>query len=217
MLFSNSFLITLCFINNAVIATYFEPGYDHHYTYSAVTDMLGMQNVTTVLKFRIRNAGHLSSEKVLNVMIVESVIQHSQNGGYADNPDGWDFTQRFYFVTETNGIVSLVYHSEDQDEVLVLKKVLAGTFSVNATIVRNKPGNRWTFLSKDLDHIGNLEHIYQAEMQPGGVNFHRTHKSVSDVHRHHIKNVKLDHALTPIHVETFDNVTFHRSGPMVRT
>ena len=33
-------------------ALYFEDGYDHHYTYSSESDILGMHNVTTVIKVR---------------------------------------------------------------------------------------------------------------------------------------------------------------------
>ena len=31
-------------------ALYFEDGYDHHYTYSSESDLLGLHNVTTVIK-----------------------------------------------------------------------------------------------------------------------------------------------------------------------
>lgn len=36
-----------CLMTSAV---YFEDGYDHHYTYSSESDVLGMHNVTTVIK-----------------------------------------------------------------------------------------------------------------------------------------------------------------------
>ena len=32
---------------------YLEDGYDHHYTYSSESDILGMHNVTTVVKVSI--------------------------------------------------------------------------------------------------------------------------------------------------------------------
>jgi hypothetical protein len=31
-------------------ALYFEDGYDHHYTYSSESDMLGLHNITTIIK-----------------------------------------------------------------------------------------------------------------------------------------------------------------------
>jgi hypothetical protein len=35
-----------------VSAYYFEDGYDHHYTYSAHSDLLGVHDVTTIMKVR---------------------------------------------------------------------------------------------------------------------------------------------------------------------
>jgi hypothetical protein len=31
-------------------ALYFEDGYDHHYTYSSESDILGLHNITTIIK-----------------------------------------------------------------------------------------------------------------------------------------------------------------------
>ncbi|KAH3802557.1 hypothetical protein DPMN_156235 [Dreissena polymorpha] len=46
-------LLTFCMTSFTSLMTsgvYFEDGYDHHYTYSSESDVLGMHNVTTVIK-----------------------------------------------------------------------------------------------------------------------------------------------------------------------
>ncbi|KAH3708809.1 hypothetical protein DPMN_068268 [Dreissena polymorpha] len=59
---------------------YFEDGYDHHYTYSSESDVLGMHNVTTVIKFRIRSVNATSEGGVLHQLIIDSFVQHSEHG-----------------------------------------------------------------------------------------------------------------------------------------
>ena len=34
-------------------AIFYEAGFDHHYTYSSESDILGLHNVTTIIKVRI--------------------------------------------------------------------------------------------------------------------------------------------------------------------
>ncbi|WAR20774.1 hypothetical protein MAR_014748 [Mya arenaria] len=81
-------------------AVYFEDGYDHHYTYSSESDVLGMHNITTVIKFHVR---------CVNV---------------ADNPLNWHLDHSFYFTVGQSGLVRFVhYHPEELYELLSLKKV----------------------------------------------------------------------------------------------
>ena len=42
----------LLLLFGGVSASFFEGGFDHHYTYSSESDILGLHNVTTVVKVR---------------------------------------------------------------------------------------------------------------------------------------------------------------------
>ena len=44
-------LVVLLF--GSASTSFFEEGYDHHYTYSSESDILGLHNVTTVVMVRI--------------------------------------------------------------------------------------------------------------------------------------------------------------------
>lgn len=61
-------------------ALYYEAGFDHHYTYSSESDILGLHNVTTIVKFRIRPVNSTSDNGSLNMLIVDSFVQHSEKG-----------------------------------------------------------------------------------------------------------------------------------------
>ncbi|XP_060568336.1 uncharacterized protein LOC132726939 [Ruditapes philippinarum] len=61
-------------------ALYFEDGYDHHYTYSSESDMLGLHNITTIIKFRIRSVNDTDGGKNLHQLMVDSFVQISEKG-----------------------------------------------------------------------------------------------------------------------------------------
>jgi len=58
----------LVLIATSTIGVFFEDGYDHHYTYSSETDVLGMHNITTIIKVLIKeiNVIYMYKEPVLH-------------------------------------------------------------------------------------------------------------------------------------------------------
>ena len=46
-------LVLLLLLMCGACALYFEDGFDHHYTYSSESDILGFHNVTTVVKVSV--------------------------------------------------------------------------------------------------------------------------------------------------------------------
>lgn len=195
---------------------YFEAEYDHHYTYSSQSDILGMHNVTTVIKFRIRAVNETSTGQSLNLLKVDSFVQHTENGYVADNPGHWYFDHNFYFVVGTDGIITLVhYHPDEVDEVLTMKKVLASTLSANVQI---GDGDVWEYSSSEEDHAGHLDHEYTGERNPDGFRLTRSHQSSHNVHRSHNKTLQYDHRGTPMQVDSLDNVTLrHAPSKITRT
>ena len=39
---------------------FYEDGYDHHYTYSSESDILGLHNITTIIKVSFYNNYHVN-------------------------------------------------------------------------------------------------------------------------------------------------------------
>ncbi|CAG2242692.1 unnamed protein product [Mytilus edulis] len=125
----------------------YEAGYEHHYTYSSTSDTLGMHNVTTVLKFRIRMINETNTGIKFHQLSVDSFVQHAQNGEYADNPFKWDLTKRFLFEMEPDGLVHFIhYHQEDKTEMVTLKKALVGTMSAKFQVMH-------------VDHSDNIREV----------------------------------------------------------
>ncbi|XP_052791568.1 uncharacterized protein LOC128225699 [Mya arenaria] len=88
-----SLLTSYCGLTSAV---YFEEGYDHHYTYTSESDVLGMHNVTTVIKFRVRCINGTGDSGRLHKLYIDSFVQHSENGYMADNPLNWHLDHRLF-------------------------------------------------------------------------------------------------------------------------
>ncbi|KAL4222202.1 hypothetical protein ACF0H5_018239 [Mactra antiquata] len=72
--------LLFCVCVTSSVGLFFEDGYDHHYTYSSQSDILGMHNVTTLIKFRIRRVNESETGKTLHQLMVDSFVQISEHG-----------------------------------------------------------------------------------------------------------------------------------------
>ncbi|WAR20843.1 hypothetical protein MAR_014817 [Mya arenaria] len=206
ILYVVTLLTSYCGLTSAV---YFEDGYDHHYTYSSESDVLGMHNITTVIKFRVRCVNGTGDSGRLHQLFVDSFVQHSEHGYMADNPLNWHLDHSFYFTVGQSGLVRFVhYQPEELYELLSLKKVLASTLTTHVQIGE---GPSWQYDSEEEDHAGTLDHRYQGKRLMDGVKLVRSHQSLTDVHRLHHKTVHMDTRLTPQHVELLDNITLQHT------
>lgn len=197
-----------------IYTIFYEDGFDHHYTYSSVSDIFGVHNVTTVIKFHVRFVNISAEGNSLHLLFVDSFTQHSGKGYFADNPKKWNLDRKFFFIVGSEGIVSMIYlDPEEEHEVLTLKKVLASTLSAKV-VVQNT--SKWSYKAEESDHAGLLEHEYQGEMTSSGVKLIRTHNSSTDVHRLHNKTLHVDHKGTPYFVEAFDNITLHSNKAAIK-
>ncbi|CAI9741106.1 Hypothetical predicted protein [Octopus vulgaris] len=124
--------LLLIALAKAVFGFYFEDSYSHVYKYQATSDMIGMHNVTTVVQFRVQSVNTSLSLGPLNVLHIDSFVQFTEHGYYQENPKKWDLSKAFLFQILPSGLVDLIHvHKEDHDEVVMIKKVLASTFSAN--------------------------------------------------------------------------------------
>ncbi|XP_052073987.1 uncharacterized protein LOC127711863 [Mytilus californianus] len=189
----------------------YETGYEHHYTYSSTSDTLGMHNVTTVLKFRIRKINETDTGIKFHQLSVDSFVQHAQNGEYADNPFKWDLTKSFLFEMEPDGLVHFIhYHQEDRAEMVTLKKALVGTMSAK---FQRSDHEIWQYSSTDGDHGGYLDHKYEGKKTDTGYTLTRHHYSSQTVLRTHKKVMHIDHSDNIMEVKAFDNITMNGDAP----
>ncbi|XP_052259566.1 uncharacterized protein LOC127863920 [Dreissena polymorpha] len=137
------------------------------------------------ISFRIRSVNTTSGGGVLHQLMVDSFVQHSENGFAEDNPLKWNLNKRFYFTISSAGLVHFVhFHPQEIQELITLKKVLASTLT---TRVQFQDGQSWTYDSMEEDHAGHLEHSYEAIRTSEGLKLVRSHRSLTDVHRMHYK------------------------------
>ncbi|CAC5398107.1 unnamed protein product [Mytilus coruscus] len=189
----------------------YETGHEHHYTYSSTSDTLGMHNVTTVLKFRIRKINESDTGIKFHQLSVDSFVQHAQNGEYADNPFKWDLTKSFLFEMEPDGLVHFVhYHQEDKTEMVTLKKALVGTMSAK---FQRGDNQTWRYSSTDGDHGGYLDHKYEGKKTTNGYTLTRHHTSSQTVLRTHKKVMYIDHSDNIKEIKAFDNITMNGDVP----
>ncbi|XP_060074376.1 uncharacterized protein LOC132554094 [Ylistrum balloti] len=175
-------LVVCCLVQPGMFY-YFEKGFDHFYTYSSRSDLFGMHHFTTIMKFRIRPVNH-SSENVHSLML-DSFVQHSEDGYIAENPQQWNLSKRFYFRLNDDGTVAIVHYDHaDDDEVIALKKVLTSTLSAKANIHKNHPR---VYVNREVDHTGDLEHEYRVSRGSEGMILRRVHNSSDSVLRNHNK------------------------------
>ncbi|XP_045189288.2 uncharacterized protein LOC123546793 [Mercenaria mercenaria] len=207
------FLLLIALVRG-VHTFYLEDGYDHHYTYSSRSDILGMHNITTIIKVRVR-AVNTSEEGSLYQLFIDSFVQHSEKGYVADNPLKWDLSRTFLFTSLHAGLVTFVhFHPDEIEELVTLKKVLASTLSARVAIGN---GNTWSLSSLEEDHAGTFHREYRGERHSDGIRLIRSHTSLTDVHRHHNKTLHYDLKGTPLHIESLDNVTLRHTPSTIKT
>ncbi|GAB1602264.1 uncharacterized protein LOC115224694 [Argonauta hians] len=183
------FLVSVLVTVTRVEGYYFEENFSHVYKYQAVSDMLGMHNVTTVVQFQVQPVNTSLSVTPLNVLHINSFVQ---------------FTEQGYCL------VDLIHvHREDEDEVVMIKKVLASTFSANVQV--DFEGNTVSYKSQEMDHTGVLTHDYHVERTAAGMVVRRRHSSNDNVIRHHEKDLHYHPDGTLHHFSAIDTVTL--SGP----
>ncbi|XP_069134862.1 uncharacterized protein [Argopecten irradians] len=200
-------VLLVCCLGQPGVAYYFEKGFDHFYTYSSRSDLFGMHHFTTIMKFRIRPVNH-SSENVHSLML-DSFVQHSEDGYIAENPHQWDLSKRFYFRLNDDGTVAMVHYDHaDDEEVIALKKVLTSTLSAKANIHRTHPRE---FSNREVDHAGDLEHQYSVTRGPQGMVLRRSHNSSADVHRNHNKTMHYNSLGTVKYVMADDTIRLRQS------
>ncbi|XP_033747032.1 uncharacterized protein LOC117332256 [Pecten maximus] len=188
-------LLVCCLVQPGMFY-YFEKGFDHFYTYSSRSDLFGMHHFTTIMKFRIRPVNH-SSEN-MHSLILDSFVQHSEDGYIAENPQQWNLSKRFYFRLNNDGTVAMVhYEHTDDDEVIALKKVLTSTLSAKANVHQTHPS---MFVNREIDHAGDLEHEYNVTRGSQGIIVRRSHNSTAAVHRNHNK---IFHEFPPMQFQSF--------------
>ncbi|KAK7493719.1 hypothetical protein BaRGS_00015048 [Batillaria attramentaria] len=186
-------------------AYYFEDGYKHHYTYTAEVAVFGQRNITTILKFQVRYMNDTEDGHRLHSLHVDSFLQIVQGGYVMENPLKWDLTKTFLFVTDKKGTVTLVHcHPEDHEELAFLKKAMAGIFSVHIKI--EEDSDKWSYVASEEDHLGKLEHKYQAKRTPLGLELKRHHFSFDRVHRFHNKTLLYDEKGTVHSAEAKDHI-----------
>ncbi|XP_061162771.1 uncharacterized protein LOC133171992 [Saccostrea echinata] len=206
---AGSLLLCLLWIALKVTQGYFfEPGYTHHYTYSSTTDTLGMHNITTVIRFQIRDVNHTGSHSLYELK-VDSFTQHSQRGYYADNPMKWNLSRHFLFELGETGLVHFVhYHPEDKEEVITLKKAVVGTISAHFQVSGK---DRWTYTSNELDHGGHLLHTYEGQKMSDGHVLTRYHYSDANVIRTHRKVLHYNTNGMIHRIHLVDNITTYNT------
>ncbi|KAK3083736.1 hypothetical protein FSP39_002337 [Pinctada imbricata] len=168
---------------------FYEPGYDHYYTYSSKSNLLEMHDVTTIMKFRVRPINHTSDGSSIQQLHLDSFIQRSESGYIS--PDGL--------------VSSVHYHPKDDQEVVSLKKVLTSTLSGRKLDVHHDTPVTYT----DIDHAGNLDHVYRVHRKDEGFMVTRYHQSSDKVKRLHNKMLHYDHSGTVHYGEADDSITLH--------
>ncbi|XP_069134799.1 uncharacterized protein [Argopecten irradians] len=159
------------------------------------------------MKFRIRPVNH-SSENVHSLML-DSFVQHSEDGYIAENPLQWDLSKGFYFRLNDDGTVAMVHYDHaDDEEVVALKKVLTSTLSAKANIQRT---HQREFSNREVDHAGDLEHQYSVTRGPQGMVLRRSHNSSDDVHRNHNKTIHYNSLGTVKYVLADDTIRLRQS------
>ncbi|XP_071094116.1 uncharacterized protein [Haliotis cracherodii] len=167
----------------------FEDGHKHYFTYFSKSQVLGLHNLSTIIKFHVTPVNH-SDHGSMNLLMVDSFVQHSDQGYVDNNPKHWDLTRNFLFhVGGAGAVTQIFHHPEEVDEVVTLKKLLAGTLSMYN---KRSSKSKWKYRDWETDQHGKLLHTYSGKRLPTGSVMSRRHNSTAETHRLHEKTVEYD-------------------------
>ncbi|XP_041349358.1 uncharacterized protein LOC121368685 [Gigantopelta aegis] len=128
-----------------------------------------------------------------------------------DNPKKWDLSKHFLFETANDETINLVYfHSEDEKELLIIKKALASLFSVKVQLSTNK---EWKYNTTENDHYGEMKHEYNAAKTSSGMTLRRHHYSTERGQQRHEKVLHYDHRGTLLTATAHDSVILKEEQP----
>ncbi|XP_070204336.1 uncharacterized protein [Littorina saxatilis] len=185
---------------------YFPPGYALHYTYTAVNTMMDHRDVTSILKFHVNFLGEDDTGERIHSLHVDSFVQFAKGGQLMANPQKWNLTRNFVFKSNSTGAITLVHvHPNDHKELLVLKKALVSVFSVHVQV--DDQQDSWQYNTEERDHLGLLQHSYNAKRTQNGMKLTRQHSSEDKVHRSHDKTMHYDRKGTLQSAVARDQVT----------
>ncbi|XP_067685182.1 uncharacterized protein [Haliotis asinina] len=183
----------LCFVLLVLVSSAagapFEDGHKHYFTYFSKSQVLGLHNLSTIIKFHVTPVNH-SNDGSMNLLMVDSFVQHSDQGYVDNNPKHWDLTRNFLFHVGGDGAVTQIFHHPEEDhEVVTLKKLLAGTLSMYN---KRSSKSKWKYRDFETDQHGRLFHSYSGKRLPTGSVLSRRHNSTAETHRLHEKTVEYD-------------------------
>ncbi|XP_078617045.1 uncharacterized protein LOC144885150 [Branchiostoma floridae x Branchiostoma japonicum] len=121
-------------------------------------------------------------------LTVQTFSQHAN--GRNDHSRHWDFTRWFSFLMTRHGEVTEVFYPSDEDlEVLNVKKSLVGTLSarLHATDEVLERGHKWMYMVNETGHEGEHSATYSVQPSADGLVFHRTK------HGHAVQNAQARH------------------------
>ncbi|XP_067664253.1 uncharacterized protein [Haliotis asinina] len=203
MVSSDLCFVLLVLVSNAAGAP-FEDGHRHYFTYSSKSQVLGLHNLSTIIKFHVTPVNQ-SEDGSMNLLMIDSFVQHSDKGYVDNNPKHWDLTRNFLFHVGGDGAVTQIFHHPEEDhEVVTLKKLLAGTLSMYK---KDSLKTTWTYSDWETDQHGRLLHTYYGKRLPTGSMVSRRHESTAETHRQHEKTIEYDRKGRIQHVKCTDTIT----------
>ncbi|XP_077992165.1 uncharacterized protein LOC144446291 [Glandiceps talaboti] len=156
-----------------------KPNQEYVYKYDAESQLEGVGTFLTTAKLGVylledvNNGQHCK----LHVIYMKQYVDHDSSEGEV-NPHSrdWDFSQWFSFVISRHGeILSVYYPSNENMEILTMKKMLVGLFTskMHTSNQVMTSGKEWTYKVNEMGHEGEHESTYTATPSSEGLVFRR--------------------------------------------
>ncbi|KAK3612533.1 hypothetical protein CHS0354_024510 [Potamilus streckersoni] len=135
----------------------FRPGYEYIYRLNATADVVSVGKFLLRAKISYTNIQELSDSQELLLRVYG--FQFSPIGQPDVRGHDFDFSSWFSFVITKHGVILRVYHDEDDvDEVIAIKKGIAGLLSAKLHSEDEVPGStkggHYSYTTEEVGHEG---------------------------------------------------------------